>query len=105
MAALRFTKGHGTGNDFVLVADPDGERELAPSEVARICDRRFGVGADGVLRAVRAAADPEGAAVAGGDPDVTWFMDYRNADGSAAEMCGNGIRVFAAFLLAEGLAT
>jgi diaminopimelate epimerase len=105
MAALRFTKGHGTGNDFVLVADPDGELELAPSEVARICDRRFGVGADGVLRAVRAAADPEGAAVAGGDPDVAWFMDYRNADGSAAEMCGNGIRVFAAFLLAEGLAT
>jgi diaminopimelate epimerase len=104
MARLRFTKGHGTGNDFVLVADPDGEHDLAPSEVARLCDRRFGVGADGVLRAVRAAVDPEGAAIAAGDPEVEWFMDYRNADGSAAEMCGNGIRVFTAFLLAEGLA-
>jgi diaminopimelate epimerase len=103
MAALRFTKGHGTGNDFVLIADPDGELDLAPSEVARLCDRRFGIGADGVLRAVRAAADPEGAALA--DGDAVWFMDYRNADGSAAEMCGNGIRVFTAFLIAEGLAT
>lgn len=103
MAALRFTKGHGTGNDFVLVADPDGRLDLAPSEIARLCDRRFGIGADGVLRAVRATADPEGAALAEGD--AVWFMDYRNADGSAAEMCGNGIRVFTAFLLAEGLAT
>jgi diaminopimelate epimerase len=102
MAALRFTKGHGTGNDFVLIADPDGELDLAPSEVARLCDRRFGIGADGVLRAVRATADPEGAALA--DGDAVWFMDYRNADGSAAEMCGNGIRVFTAFLIAEGLA-
>jgi diaminopimelate epimerase len=101
MAELRFTKGHGTGNDFVLVADPDGALDLAPSEVARLCDRRFGIGADGLLRAVRIGADP--AAVAG-DPDVEWFMDYRNADGSIAEMCGNGIRVFAAFLLEEGLA-
>jgi len=100
MPALRFTKGHGTGNDFVLIADPDGELDLAPSEVARLCDRRFGVGADGVLRAVRATADPEGAALA---DDAVWFMDYRNADGSAAEMCGNGIRVFTAFLIAEGL--
>ena len=103
MAALRFTKGHGTGNDFVLLADPDGELDLAPSEVARLCDRRFGIGADGVLRAVRAAADPEGAALA--DGDAVWFMDYRNADGSAAEMCGNGIRVFTEFLITEGLAT
>ncbi|MCU1473960.1 diaminopimelate epimerase [Amnibacterium sp.] len=103
MAQVRFTKGHGTGNDFVLVADPDGVLDLAPSEVARLCDRHLGIGADGVLRAVRAAADPEGAALA--DGGAVWFMDYRNADGSAAEMCGNGIRVFTAFLVAEGLAT
>ncbi|HEY0374111.1 MAG TPA: diaminopimelate epimerase [Amnibacterium sp.] len=103
MAQLRFTKGHGTGNDFVLVADPDGSLNLAPSEVARLCDRHLGIGADGVLRAVRAAADPEGAALT--DGEALWFMDYRNADGSAAEMCGNGIRVFTAFLVAEGLAT
>ena len=103
MAALCFTKGHGTGNDFVLLADPDGRLDLAPGEVARLCDRRFGIGADGVLRAVRAAGHPEGAALA--DGDSVWFMDYRNADGSAAEMCGNGIRVFTEFLIAEGLAT
>ena len=101
MAELRFTKGHGTGNDFVLVADPDGALDLAPSDVARLCDRRFGIGADGLLRAVRIGADP---AAVTDDPDVEWFMDYRNADGSSAEMCGNGIRVFTAFLLEEGLA-
>lgn len=101
MTELRFTKGHGTGNDFVLVADPDGELDLAPSDVARLCDRHIGIGADGLLRAVRVGKDP----IAGSDdPDVEWFMDYRNADGSVSEMCGNGIRVFAAFLLAEGLA-
>lgn len=98
MTELRFTKGHGTGNDFVLVADPDGDLALQPSDVARLCDRHTGIGADGLLRAVRVGRDP----VAVGDAE--WFMDYRNADGSVAEMCGNGIRVFTAFLLAEGLA-
>jgi diaminopimelate epimerase len=101
MAELRFTKGHGTGNDFVLVADPDGELDLAPSEIARLCDRHTGIGADGLLRAVHVNADPSAAT---DDPDVQWFMDYRNADGSVAEMCGNGIRVFTAFLLEESLA-
>ncbi|MGN6446759.1 diaminopimelate epimerase [Amnibacterium sp.] len=99
MAELRFTKGHGTGNDFVLVADPHGELDLKPSDVARLCDRRFGIGADGLLRAVPTSAEPlapQGTAAA-------WFMDYRNADGSTAEMCGNGIRVFTAFLIEEGL--
>lgn len=100
MAGLRFSKGHGTGNDFVLVADPDGELDLAPSEIARLCDRHLGIGADGFLRAVRTGADPSAPAT---DADVDWFMDYRNADGSVAEMCGNGIRVFTAFLLQEGL--
>ena len=102
MAELRFTKGHGTGNDFVLVADPDGELDLAPSAIARLCDRHLGIGADGFLRAVHVGSDPSAAPV--DDPGVVWFMDYRNADGSIAEMCGNGIRVFAAFLLEEGLA-
>ncbi|MGT2424619.1 diaminopimelate epimerase [Amnibacterium kyonggiense] len=101
MAELRFTKGHGTGNDFVLVADPDGVLDLAPSRIAALCDRRFGIGGDGLLRAVRVGADPVAVA---DDPDAVWFMDYRNADGSVAEMCGNGIRVFAAFLVQEGLA-
>lgn len=99
---LPFTKGHGTGNDFVIFADPDGAIDLSDDQVAVLCDRRFGIGGDGTLRVVRAAALPEGreAAAAGAE----WFMDYRNADGSAAEMCGNGIRVFARYLVDTGLA-
>jgi diaminopimelate epimerase len=104
MATLNFTKGHGTGNDFVLFADPDGEIDLTAAQVAAICDRHFGVGADGVLRAVRSRSLPEGAAALAEDADAEWFMDYRNADGSIAEMCGNGIRVFARFLIDNGLA-
>nr|WP_205708649.1 diaminopimelate epimerase [Kineococcus siccus] len=96
---MPFTKGHGTENDFVLVADPDGTWAPTAAEVARVCDRRAGLGADGLIRVVRSAALPEGADVAGA---AEWFMDYRNADGSLAEMCGNGVRVFAEFLLQEG---
>ncbi|MFD1713030.1 diaminopimelate epimerase [Amnibacterium flavum] len=104
MTTVSFTKGHGTGNDFVLVADPDGEHDLTPSQVVALCDRHFGVGADGVLRAVRSRSIAAGAAALEETPDAEWFMDYRNADGSLAEMCGNGIRVFTRFLLEEGLA-
>ena len=95
-----FAKGHGTENDFVILPDPRGERELSLEFAARLCDRRAGIGADGVLRVVRTAAGP-----APGQADqAEWFMDYRNADGSIAEMCGNGIRVFARYLLEHGLA-
>src|SRR3954449_6863844 len=104
MTLFAFTKGHGTGNDFVLLADPDGVLQLSAEVVRTLCDRRFGIGADGVLRAVRVTADPEAGELADGDSDTDWFMDYRNADGSIAEMCGNGIRVFTAFLLEQGLA-
>ena len=100
---IAFTKGHGTGNDFVLFSDPDGEVTLADAQIAALADRRFGVGGDGVIRAVRSERLPEGAAVLAEDASAEWFMDYHNADGSAAEMCGNGIRVFGAYLLAEGL--
>jgi diaminopimelate epimerase len=100
---LRFTKGHGTGNDFVLFADPDGDSELTPSQVAAVCDRHFGVGADGFIRAVRSTRLAAGAAVVAEDPEATWFMDYWNADGSASEMCGNGVRVFTRFLIDQGL--
>ncbi len=105
MATIHFTKGHGTGNDFVLFADPEGEIDLTPAQVAAICDRHFGVGADGILRAIHSSRLPEGAAVLAEDPAAEWFMDYRNADGTIAEMCGNGIRVFTRFLLDNGLAT
>jgi len=103
MATLSFTKGHGTGNDFILFTDPDGELALSPEQIAKLCDRRFGIGADGVIRAVRSSAIPEGRALLQEEPDAEWFMDYWNADGSVAEMCGNGIRVYAHYLITEGL--
>jgi diaminopimelate epimerase len=92
---VRFVKGHGTENDFVLLPDLDGELELTPEWVAAVCDRRAGIGGDGVLRVVPTAL-AEFAAYA---PQARWFMDYRNADGSVAQMCGNGIRVFARYLV------
>jgi diaminopimelate epimerase len=100
---VAFSKGHGTGNDFVVIADPDGALALSDDQVAAVCDRRFGIGADGILRVVRAAAIDGGADAAASGAE--WFMDYRNADGSVAEMCGNGIRVFAHFLLENSLAS
>jgi diaminopimelate epimerase len=90
MSDIAFVKAHGIGNDFVLIPDLDDHLEIPPDAVRRLCDRRFGVGADGVIRIVRA-----------GD---LFFMDYRNADGSLAEMCGNGIRTVGKWLGDEGLA-
>ena len=94
-----FVKGHGTENDFVLLPDPDGSvhGDLAPELVAALCDRRAGIGADGVIRVVRCDAYDDPAAVASRG-DAEWFMDYRNSDGSLSEMCGNGVRVFARYL-------
>ncbi len=103
--SIHFTKGQGTGNDFVLFADPDGAIELDADELAGIADRHFGVGADGVIRAVRSSKLAAGAEALADDPAAEWFMDYHNADGSAAEMCGNGIRVFGRFLIENGLVT
>ncbi|OZM81072.1 diaminopimelate epimerase [Pseudonocardia sp. MH-G8] len=92
---VHFSKGHGTENDFVLLPDPDGVLDLTPGRVAALCDRRRGIGADGVLRVVRWEALRDGPEPV---PGVEWFMDYRNADGSVAEMCGNGVRVYARYL-------
>jgi len=98
MRRWSFTKGHGTENDFVVLLDRESMLEVGPAEVRFICDRRAGIGADGLLRAVLAkhvdSWDGDGG---------LWFMDYRNADGSIAEMCGNGIRVFVRFLLEQDL--
>lgn len=102
MRTLHFAKGQSTGNDFILVSDPEGEVDLTPDEIARLCHRRFGIGADGFIRAVRSRALPAGAAVLEEEPDAEWFMDYWNADGTPAEMCGNGIRLFAHYLVSEG---
>jgi len=140
---MHFAKGHGTENDFVILPDPDAELDLTPELVIRLCDRRAGIGADGVLRIVEvevlaaaltesgpgafrasgsasdvltsaaatALASPAAIAEAGAPAGETggrlaaqWFMDYRNADGSVAEMCGNGVRVFARYLIDHGLA-
>jgi diaminopimelate epimerase len=103
MSKVEFTKGQGTGNDFVLILDSEGTLDISPSQVARICDRHFGVGADGLIRIVPSHLIPEGAATLAEEPSAYWFMDYRNADGSVAEMCGNGVRVFARFLTEKGL--
>ncbi|MEP7194196.1 MAG: diaminopimelate epimerase [Actinomycetota bacterium] len=101
---VQFTKGHGTENDFVLVLDLDGSHDLTADQVRRLTDRRAGIGADGVIRVVPTkAADEQDVRDQGAA--ARWFMDYRNADGSAAEMCGNGSRVFAAYLRREGLET
>ncbi|MFF9688612.1 diaminopimelate epimerase [Streptomyces sp. NPDC014623] len=96
---ITFLKGHGTENDFVIVPDPDNALDLPVPVVARICDRRAGIGGDGLLHVVRSAAHPEARDMA---EQAEWFMDYRNADGSVAEMCGNGVRVFARFLQRAG---
>jgi diaminopimelate epimerase len=101
-STMRFAKAHGTGNDFVVLPDPDGEIDLTPAMVVRLCDRRHGIGGDGVLRVVRSAKDPDAVGMAG---TAEWFMDYRNSDGSLAEMCGNGVRVFARYLVDTGLTT
>ena len=104
----RVLKGHGTGNDFVVLPDPDGtvwpEDRLDAAMVRRLCERRAGLGGDGVLRIVRSAHVPDGPDVLGDDlADCEWFMDHRNADGSHAEMCDNGIRLFLHVLVTEGL--
>jgi diaminopimelate epimerase len=103
MTRTRFTKGHGTRNDFVLLADTKGELDLTPELVRALADRRSGIGGDGVIRLVPTALVPESRDVLAQDPHAIWFMDYRNADGSVAEMCGNGVRVFAAFAESLGL--
>jgi diaminopimelate epimerase len=94
-------KGHATENDFVIIDDRDGQLDLSPALVRALCDRNSGIGADGVLRVVRAALEPEAAEQADAAP---YFMDYRNADGSVAEMCGNGARLFLRYLQQAGLA-
>ncbi len=105
---MHFTKGHGTQNDFLVLHDPDVTIELLRPRVAALCDRRRGLGADGILRVARAGALRDAGVLDRLPPGVDadhWFMDYRNGDGSVAEMCGNGVRVFAHYLRSAGLET
>lgn len=86
---MRFSKYHGSGNDFVMVEDLEDRLSLDPSTIASLCDRRRGVGADGLIRIVWAR-------------DADFFMDYYNANGEVAEMCGNGIRCLAKLVYERG---
>lgn len=103
---MKFAKGHGTENDFVLLPDLTAAIDLTPAAVAALCDRRRGLGADGLLRVTIAGAARDAGVLAELPEGVSaddWFMDYRNGDGSPAQMCGNGVRVFAHYLWAHGL--
>jgi diaminopimelate epimerase len=104
METVGFVKGHGTENDFVLLPDVDARLDLTDERVRALCDRHRGLGADGVLRVLptdRVARLLPDVDVAGSKS--RWFMDYRNADASIAQMCGNGVRVFARYLVTAGL--
>lgn len=100
-------KAHATGNDFVVYLDEDGTHEPTADEVRFLCDRHFGIGGDGLIRlahpqVVSDVNERQIADCAAGDAD--WFMDYRNADGSLAEMCGNGTRAITLFAQRQGIA-
>ncbi|GDY97082.1 diaminopimelate epimerase [Bifidobacteriaceae bacterium MCC01947] len=100
-------KAHATGNDFVVYLDEDGMHEPTADEVRFLCDHHFGIGGDGLIRlahpqAVSDVNERQIADCAAGDAD--WFMDYRNADGSLAEMCGNGTRAITLFAQRQGIA-
>jgi len=100
-------KAHATGNDFVVYLDADGVYEPTADEVRFLCDRHFGIGGDGLIRLAhpRAVSDLSDAQVADCKANgAEWFMDYRNADGSLAEMCGNGTRAITLFAQRQGLA-
>jgi diaminopimelate epimerase len=99
---LTFVKGHGTANDFVLLPDLDAVLGLSAARAAALADRRTGIGGDGVIRIMPTEAADD-AVVRGLAGTAPWFMDYRNADGTVSEMCGNGTRVVAEFLRREGL--
>lgn len=102
---IEFMKAHGTENDFVVLLDEAVEVQLSEERVRVLADRRAGIGGDGVIRIatgdglVNAGVLAELPAGVHGDE---WFMDYRNADGSLAEMCGNGVRAFAHVLCSQG---
>ncbi|MBM7051282.1 MULTISPECIES: diaminopimelate epimerase [unclassified Rothia (in: high G+C Gram-positive bacteria)] len=103
LSGIPLTKGQGTGNDFVFVTDEHGALSLDPELVARVCDRHFGIGADGFIRAIKTSELAEGKYLLDEAEDAEWFMDYRNADGSISEMCGNGVRAFIEYLITQKL--
>lgn len=103
LAGRTLIKGHATENDFLLLVDPDCQVALSAADVAQVCDRHAGAGADGFVRVVRTAALPGAHRFHQAVPEAEWFMDYYNADGSLAQMCGNAARLMAEVLVSEGL--
>lgn len=89
---LEFAKLDGLGNDFIMIDNMDGEIELSPEQVVELCDRHFGIGADGVILVESPRSENTDA-----------FMNYINSDGTLAQMCGNGVRCFAKFLVDRGI--
>ncbi len=89
---LEFAKMNGLGNDFIMIEDLDGTLDMSAEAVAWFCDRHFGIGADGLILVRRAVS-----------PDADFAMHYFNADGSLAEMCGNGARCFTKYVVDHGL--
>ena len=102
-AGTTLGKGHGAGNDFLILVDPDGRFEVTAEQVVAVTDRRAGIGADGLIRALPSSLGSEGAVALASEARAQWFMDYRNADGSVAQTCGNGLRVLVEFLSRRGL--
>lgn len=102
MPHLSFTKYHASGNDAVLFFDPEGEVTLSSTRVKALCDRHSGIGADGVIRAVKSRAVPEGAAILAEEPEAEWFLDFWGADGSPQDMNGNAVRVLVHALIEAG---
>lgn len=103
LAGKTLTKGQATGNDFIFVTDPEGQLTLEADLISRVTDRHFGIGADGFIRAVKTENLDFAAHLLESQPEAIWFMDYRNSDGSVAEMCGNGVRAFVDYLISEKL--
>lgn len=93
MQTLRFTKMQGLGNDFVIIDESElsGIKLSRPELAVKLCDRRFGIGADGLMVII-----PKGT-----ETDLEW--DFYNSDGSVAEMCGNGMRCFAKYVFGKGI--
>jgi len=102
-SGVPFRKGHGTGNDFIVVNGLDGffadPKSVTPEIAQKLCNREHGLGADGILRVARAIEFAESFDI----DAANYFMDYTNADGSISATCGNGLRVFARYLVEAGL--
>lgn len=91
---IAFSKVNGAGNDFILIDNRELEIKLSPEQIARLCHRQNGIGADGLILQEKSE-----------NTEVDWRWSFYNSDGSSAEMCGNGARCFARFVVENGTET